>query len=138
MKLDTVEQRQKLVDDLKNASAKFRDIVEEDEDDHDWGGATVLFDDFDALVPLVAAEQIFIEALDEIRNNDHKDREIFSNIMSNQLDLFIRSMIMHSLNHTVDNLHDWGFRSETGKKYYRSTHKKLDALVEKYQDLYDL
>lgn len=138
MKLDTVAQRQKFVDDLKNASAKFRDSVEDEEDDNDWSGATVLFDDFDALVSIISAEQIFLDAFAEIRNSDNKEREIFSNIMSNNLDLFIRSIMMYRLNHTVDNLHDWGFRTEAGKRFYRSTHKKLDALVEKYQDLYDL
>ena len=138
MKLDTLEQRRKLICDLQNMTLKFGESVEYLEDDNDWAGSTVIYDDLTALFPMIGTEEIFCDLLDEMRSHDCKSRDIFANIVSNRRDLFIEDVLLSRLNHAVNNLHRWGFRSEAGKKYYRSTHKKLDALVEKYQNLYDL
>ena len=138
MKLDTVARRRKFVDDLRQEALKFMNSIDEMEQEHDWCGGLVIHDDLVALLPLIDTEKIFLDALDEMRYYDCKEQANFLNIVSNNLDEFISVILMHKLNHTVDSLHDWGFREMEGKSFYRSMHKKLDALVEKYQDLYDL
>lgn len=138
MKLDTVEQRRKLVDDLKKASIKFRDTVNYDTDGGEGCGADVLVDDLLAVAPMITAEKLFLDALDVIKNSDAENRAAFANVVTNRLNYFIEMILMHRLNKTVDDLHSWEFKTEDGRKFFRSTHKKLDELVEKYQDLYDL
>ena len=138
MKLDTVEQRQNLIEEMRKTTAKFKESVDYETADDELCGAEVILDDLVALTPMIVTEKLFLDLLAEIKRSDLKEPSPFANIVSNRLSYFVEMVLMHKLDNAVENLHRWDFKTEDGRKFFRSTHKKLDTLVEKYQDVYDL
>ena len=143
MKLDTVEQRHKIMDDLVKKSFKLDEMFLHDDDLYnDWLANIEIMGNLISLEKMIHTERIFLDALDEMKsvpsyNSDKK--EIYMDIVSRSLDYYVDTMLLHLLEYTAyDILEDWQFETDDGKKFHKDVTKKLAALIDKYIDLYNI
>ena len=143
MKLDTIDQRMEFVGDLIEQAFIFQGSLDfsDNDEDNDWGGASVVIDDLSAAETMMAAEKIFvltIGRLREPRDVDPDMQEIFTNIFGAGFDNFIFEILLGRLNHAVNILDDWNFRTKRGVKFKEKFSKKIDALIDKYENSYTI
>ena len=142
MKLDTVDQRHKFVDDLvKKAFEVEESFIHDEEFGDDWGGAMSTVENLLALEELIRTEEIFLSTFAQmanIRSRNVDEKEIYLDMVNDANIYFIDTILLSRIEFAFDQLSDWDFKSERGKKFKKSYCKKLDALIKKYQDLYDL
>lgn len=142
MKLDDADQRCKLVDDLTQQSFKNDSIfVHGEENYYEWLSNIRIMNHLIVLGEMTCTEKILVDTvadMESVRVNDDTDREFFLNIVRGKLRHFVETLLLPELEGTLKSLRYWQFESDVGKKFHRNAHKKLDALLEKYQNLYDL
>ena len=142
MKLDSVEQRHNLVDDLiKKAFDVEESFIHDEEYGDDWGGAMNTVENLIALEELIRTEEIFLSTFAEmanVRSRNVDEQEIYLDMVSDAQIYFIDTILLSRIEFAFDQLSDWEFKSERGNKFKKSFCKKLDALIKKYQDIYDL
>lgn len=142
MKLDDADQRCKLVDDLTQQSFKNDSIfVHGEENYYEWLSNIRIMNHLIVLGEMTCTEKILVDTvadMESVRVNDDTDREFFLNIVRVKLRHFVETLLLPELEGTLKSLRYWQFESDVGKKFHRNAHKKLDALLEKYQNLYDL
>lgn len=142
MKLDDADQRCKLVDDLTQQSFKNDDIfLHGEENYYEWLSNIRIMNHLIVLGEMTCTEKILVDTfadMESVRVNDDTDREFFLNIVRGKLRHFVETLLLPELEGTLKSLRYWQFESDVGKKFHRNAHKKLDALLEKYQNLYDL
>ena len=140
MKLDNAEQRHKFVDDsIKKAFELEESFINDEEFGDDWGGAMGTVENLIALEEMIRTEQIFLDTFAEmrsVRSRNSAEQEIYLGLVDDALVYFIDTILLRRVEFTFDQLND--FKSERGKKFQKNFCKKLDALIKKYQDLYDL
>ena len=142
MKLDDADKRCKLVDDLTQQSFKNDDIfLHGEENYYEWLSNIRIMNHLIVLGEMTCTEKILVDTvadMESVRVDDDTDREFFLNIVRVKLRHFVETLLLPELEGTLKSLRYWQFESDVGKKFHRNAHKKLDALLEKYQNLYDL
>ena len=115
--------------------------VHDEENFNDWASNMEIADKLIAIQKLIYAEKIFLDVFDEtenVRTHNFEEQEIFLNIIYENVTRFVDEILLQLIEYTFDNLNDWQFKTDVGKKFHKDVSKKLDALIKKYQDLYDL
>ena len=142
MELNTVEQRHELINEMIDESFEFMQSVADDEDDNDWGGAHVTWENLVALERLIRTEEIFLDTFEEmghVRTYDRDEQEVFISVfLMEGLNAFNETVFLDRLEHTAKNLREWNFRTERGLEFEKKFREKIDALLRKYQGLYDI
>ena len=143
MKLDTTEQRQSSVGSLIARAFAFQETMntEDNDEDHDWCGASVVLDDLAAAEEMMNAEMIFRDTLAKIsspRHDNFVDKEAYASAFEDGFDSFISDILLSRLYHAADILNDWGFRTEGGKKFQEEFSKELSALIDVYENFDEL
>ena len=142
MKLDTSWERYKILEGLIKKSFKLDKMwVHDEENFNDWASNMEIADKLIAIQKLIYAEKIFLDVFDEtenVRTHNFEEQEIFLNIIYENVTRFVDEILLQLIEYTFDNLNDWQFKTDVGKKFHKDVSKKLDALIKKYQDLYDL
>ena len=142
MKLDNIDQRHKLIDDMIKKGSEFEEsLIHDAEHDDDWGGAMSTVGNLIAIEELICTEEIFLSTFYEMaekRSHDPDEKEIYLSIVDDALISFIDTLLLRRIESTFDNLNEWPFETENGKKFKKNCGKKLAALIKKYQDIYDL
>ncbi len=142
MKLETVEQRHKFIDDMvKKAFAFEESLIHDPEHGDDWAGAMSTVENLVTIEEFIRTEQIFLDtfgAMEEIRTHDDSGKEIALNIVNDSLLEFIDTILLRRVEFAHDRLDDWDFVTEGGVKFKKSFCRKLNTLIKTYQDIYDL
>lgn len=142
MKLDTLAQRHKLIDDLVKKGFEFEESLVHAEDcGDDWGGAMSTVENLITIEEMIRTEDIFLSTyaeMDNIRTRNVDEKEIYLSMVDDALIYFVDTILLRRIEFAFDHLNGWDFVSERGKKFQKSYCKKLDALRKKYQDIYDL
>ena len=142
MKLDSVADRYEVIDKLIKKTFKLDALWLHDEENvADWSSNIEIMTNLIAISDMIRTEQIFYNALNEmdgVRTRNVEEKEFYLDIVYDKLTYFIDKLLLHLLEFTFDNLDNWQFKTEVGQKFHKDVTKKLDALIKKYQDLYDL
>lgn len=142
MKLEYTHERQKVIDGLIKKSFKIDKLyVHDQENTDDWVSNMEILKNLFSINDLIIAEKIFFNALgemEEVRTRNEEEKDIYMGIVYEHLTNFIDTLLLHTLEYSYDDLANWQFKTEIGKKFHKDVTKKLDALIKKYQDLYNL
>lgn len=142
MKLDSVDDRYKVIDGLIKKSFKLDALwVHDQENIDDWVSNMEILKNLISISDLIKTEEIFHDAFYEIdtyRTRNEEDKEVYLNILFENTTHFVDTLLLHLIEFTYDDLNRWQFKTEVGKKFHKDVSKKLDALIKKYQDFYDL
>lgn len=142
MKLETVEERHKFIDDMIGKAFEFEEsLIHDPEHNDDWAGAMSTVENLVTIEEFIRTEQIFLDIADEmgdVPTRDADGKEIFISIVDDGLTFFIDTILLRRIEFAFDHLNDWAFATEGGVKFQKSFSKKLDMLIKAYQDLYDL
>lgn len=142
MKLDTLAQRYRLIEDMIIKGFEFEESLIHDKDSgDDWGGAMSTISNLNVVEELMRTEDIFLTVFDKMesqraRNADEKD--IYLSMTDDALIQFVDTILLRRIEFAFDHLNDWKFTTNDGKKFQKNFCKKLDALMKKYRDIYDL
>ena len=142
MKLDTIDQRHKFIDDLIKKGFEFEEaLINDAENSGDWGGAMSTVENLVVIEEMIRTEGILLGIfgeMEDVRSRNVDEKEIYLNIVDDGLIFFIDNVLLRRIEFAFDHLNDWEFKSDGGKKFRKNFCKKLDALIKKYQDIYDL
>lgn len=142
MKLDDVEQRFKLIDGLIKVSFKNDEVfMPGNENYYEWLSNIEIMKLLISVGDMIRIERVFINTIAEMESvkvDDPDDKELAVAIVREKLKHFVDTVLLHMIDYTLSSLREWQFETERGKKFHRSVHKKLDALVEAYEDIYGL
>lgn len=142
MKIETLAQRHKLIDGMIKKAFEFEEsLIHDREHGDDWQGAMNTVENLVTIEEMIRTESIFFDILDEIdyvRSRNLDEKEIVFGIVDDGMIYFIDTMLLRRIEFTFDQLSDWEFETEGGKKFKKNYCKKLDALIKKYQDIYNL
>ena len=136
LNLDELDDRYELVKEMIDKAFELEESVANLEDDNDWGGVMTTLENLSAVEDMICAEEIFLDALDEMREvktYDRDEKETFLSIVFlDGLNAFYNTVLLPRLNHTLKNLNEWGFRTEGGIEFQKEFSEKLDALIKEY------
>jgi len=142
MKLDTVDQRHKFIDDLIKKGFDFEeDLINNAENSSDWGGAMSTVENLVVIEEMIRTEEILLgifAEMDSVRTRNSDEKEIYLGILDDGIIYFIDTVLLRRMEFAFDHLNDWDFKSERGKKFRKNFCNKLDKLIKKYQDIYNL
>ena len=142
MKLDSVYDRHKLIDGLIKKSFKLDALwVHDQENIGEWISNMEILKNLISINDMIHTEKIFLDAFEEmenVRTRNVAEKEIYLDILFENLTHFVDTLLLHLIEFTFDDLNSWQFKTDIGKKFHRDVEKKLDALIKKYQDIYDL
>jgi len=142
MKLETLDQRFDLVKEMIDEGFAFQENVADLEDDNDWAGAMVTVENLAAVEDMICTEEIFMDTFNDmghVRTSNRDEQEEFIGIfMYEGLNSFNETILLPRLRHTLEVLENWGFRTEDGVKFKDNFCEKLNALIKKYDGLYDI
>ena len=142
MKLDNVGERYQVIDKLIKKSFKLDAMwVYDQENTDDWACNMEIMTNLMAINDLIYTEKIFLDAFDkavEVRSRYFDEKNVYLNIFFETIRHFIDEILLSLIESFFDDLHDWKFKTEIGQKFHKDVSKKLDALIKKYQDIYDL
>ena len=142
MKLDNIDQRHKLIDDMIKKGFEFEEsLIHDSEHGDDWGGAMSTVENLIAIEEMIRTEEIFLGTFYEmvdLRSRDPDEKEVYLTIVDDALIDFVDTILLRRIESAFDNLNGWTFETAGGKKFKKNYCKKLDALIKKYQDIYDL
>ena len=142
MKLDTVDQRHDFIDDMVKKAFKFEEsLIHDAEHGDDWGGAMSTVENLVTIEEMIRTEKIFLDTfveMDGVRVRNNNEKEIFLGIVDDSLTFFIDTVLLRRIEFSFDQLSDWDFVTEGVVKFKKTFCKKLDALMKKYQDVYNL
>lgn len=139
MKLETIERRKKIVENLINKSAELDKMFLPDEENYDdWNSNIQILTELISLERTMRGEQIFIYMLDEMENfpSDAAEKKILSSIANNALNYYVESILFDMLRQTKDALKNWHYKTAIGKRFHRNAEKKIGELTDKYRELY--
>lgn len=142
MKLDTLAQRHKLIDNMIKKGFDFEEsLIHDKEFGDDWGGAMSTVENLIVIEEMMRTESIFLCVFDEmenIRTRNVDEKELYLSMTDDALTQFVDTILLRRIEFAFDHLNDWDFISDGGKKFKKNYCKKLDALRKIYQDIYDL
>lgn len=142
MSLNTLGERYDFVRDMLEEAWESERIFDEFEDDNDWAGARVTAENLEAIEEMLFAEEIFLDAFEEmgqVRTRDRDEQEMFiGTFYFEGLNTFNETVLLPRLRHALKNLTEWGFRTDDGKKFGEEMSDKLNMLIKKYDGLYDV
>ena len=142
MKLDTIDQRHKLIDDMIKKGFEFEEsLIHAQDSSDDWGGAMSTVENLIAIEEMIRTEEIFLGTfaeIDDFRTRNLDEKEAYLTIVDDNLIYFIDTILLRRIEFALDHLSGWDFQSAGAKKFQKNYCKKLDALRKKYQDIYDL
>lgn len=142
MKLDMVEERYKVIDGLIKKSFKLDALwVRDQENTDDWISNMEIMKNLISINDLIHTEKIFLDAfydIENVRSRNVDEKNIYLSICYDGLTHFVDKILLHLIEFTFDSLSDWKYKTEIGQKFHKDVSKKLNALIKKYQDLYDL
>ncbi len=142
MKLDDVEQRHKIIDDLIQQAFKNDEIfIQGEENYYEWLSNIRIMTDLTLLEEMLRSERIFCDVLADLQSvnvDNAADKIPALNIAHNKLRDFVETVLLPLFDNMAVALCRWQFKTERGKKFHRNVNKKIDALIEYYQKLYDL
>ena len=142
MKLDNRADRFKLVDGLLKKSFKLDALwVKDEATEYDWAANLEIMNNLFSICDMMHTEKIFMDAIGQmelVRTRNFEDKEIFMSVAYESLISFVDTLLLRQIEFSFDELSDYDFKTELGKNFHKDVRKKLDALIKKYQDLYDL
>ncbi len=142
MKLDTLAQRHKLINDLVKKGFEFEEsLIHAENSGDDWGGAMSTVENLVTIEEMIRTEEIFLVTygeMDNVRTRNFDEKEIYLSMVDDALIYFVDTILLRRIEFAFDHLNGWNFVSDGGKKFQKTFCKKLDALRKKYQDIYDL
>ena len=142
MKVETLDQRYELIQQMIDEGFAFEESVANLEDDNDWAGAMTTVENLAAIEEMICTEEIFLDALDDmgdVRTSDRDEKEEFMGVfLVDGLHTFSQEVLVPRLKHMRDVLSTWGFRTERGKEFGKDSCEKLDALIREYEKIYDI
>ena len=142
MKLDNIYERHKVIESLIKKSFKLDALwVHDSENNDDWVSNMEILKNLISIDDMIRTERIFLDAFDEmdsVRTRNIEEKEIYLGILYESTTHFIDTLLLRLIEFTFDDLKGWQFKTEVGQKFHKDVTKKLDALIKKYQDLYDL
>lgn len=142
MPLETLDQRYELVEQMVEEALELTKALSDLEDDNDWGGAVTAWENMSAVEEMILVEEIFLDALDDMEDVRTSDRDTKEDCMGvllvDGLYTFSQEILVPRLEHALNVLSTWGFRTERGKEFEKDFAEKLDALIKKYKTMYDL
>ena len=142
MKLDNLDERYKVIDGLIKKSFKLDKLwIHDQENLDDWIANMEIMKNLFSINDLMLTERIFIDTFGEmesVRSRNAEEKEIYLSIVFESMTHFVDTLLLRTLEYTFDTLGDWKFKTEVGQKFHKDVGKKLDALIKKYQDLYNL
>ena len=116
-------------------------MINDAENSGDWGGAMSTVENLVVIEEMIRTEGILLGIfgeMEDVRSRNVDEKEIYLNIVDDGLIFFIDNVLLRRIEFAFDHLNDWEFKSDGGKKFRKNFCKKLDALIKKYQDIYDL
>lgn len=142
MQLETLDQRYDLVTQMVDEALELTKTLSDLEDDNDWGGAVTAWENMSAVMEMICVEEIFLDALDDMRDVRTSDRDTKEGCMGillvDGLHTFSQEILVPRLEHGLNVLSTWGFRTERGKEFEKDFAKKIDALIKKYKSIYSI
>ena len=142
MKLDSATDRLKVIDGLIKKSFKLDELFLHDEEHpDDWVANMEILRHLFSINDFILTEKIFFNTLNEmesVRTRNVEEKEIYLSILSENLANFIDTLLLHEIEYSLDELKRWQFKSEVGQKFHKDVSKKLDLLMKKYLDIYDM
>lgn len=126
MKLDTVEQRHDLIDEMVRKAFEFEDsLIHDPEHGDDWAGAMSTVENLVTIEEMIRTERIFLDTfaeMEDVRTRDGESKEIFLSLVDDSLIHFVDTILLRRIEFAFDHLSDWDFVTEGGVKF-----KKLSA-----------
>lgn len=139
MRLDDIEQRQKIINAMIKKSFEIDEMfVHDDENTDDWVANSEILRNLITLDKMIHTEKIFLYMIEEMEDfpNDSAEKKIFLSIAQEGLYSYVDSVLFQTLEHSCDTMNDWKFKTTVGKRFHRSTSHKLNELLDKYRELY--
>ena len=142
MKLETVEQRHKFIEDMVSKAFEIEEgLIPDSEHQDDWGGAMTTAENIVKVEEFIRTEQILLDTLGEmvaLNTADNEGKKIFLNIANEGFNEFLDMILMSELDNACVQLARWEFATADGGKLKKTFCRKFDTLMKTYQDLYDL
>ena len=142
MKLDSVDDRHSVIEALIKKSFKLdKMFIDGEENNDDWVANMEILRNLISIDDMLYTEKIFldtIEKMDSVPSRNSDEKEIYINIVYENLVHFVDTLLLHSIEHSFDELNHWKYKAEIGQKFHKDINKKYAALIKKYQDIYDL
>lgn len=142
MKLDSATDRLKILDGLIKKSLKLDELFLHDEENtDDWVANMEILRHLFSINDFILTEKIFFDTLDEmgnVRTRNVEEKEIYTEIVSENMEHFVDTLLLREIEYSLDELNRWQFKSEVGQKFHKDVSKKLNLLMKKYLDYYDL
>ena len=142
MKLDSATDRLKVIDGLIKKSFKLDELLLHDkENTDDWVANMEILKHLFSINDFILTEKIFFDTLDEmgsVRTRNVEEKEIYMEIVSENMEHFVDTLLLNEIESSLDELNSWQFKTEAGPKFHKEVGKKLDLLMKKYLDFYDL
>ena len=142
MKLDTVEDRHKVIDGLTKKAFKLDEMfIHGEENNDDWVANMEIIRNLISITDLMHTESIFLETVEMMRSfptRNLEEKEIYMEIVSENMEHFVDTLLLNEIESSLDELNSWQFKTEAGQKFHKEVGKKLDLLMKKYLDFYDL
>ena len=141
MKLDTVDERHKVINSLIKKSFKLNELwLHGDENNDDWVANMEILKNLLSLSDMMYTEKIFLDMLDQMEAvpTRYVESEMYLAIGYENLTRFIENLLLHLLDFSLNDLENWSFNAEVGQKFHANVRKKLVALSKKYREIYDL
>lgn len=141
MKLDSVVQRHKFIDALVKKSFEIdKLLLHDNEHVDDWVANMEILTNLITIEKMIRTEKIFIGMIEEMDTFpiESAEKRIFLSMADEALNFYIDTVLCHTLDHALDALDNWAFRTTVGKKFRKTVEKKLTELSNKYCELYEL
>lgn len=139
MRLDTVEQRHKIINGMMDKSFEIDEMFLHDEQNvDDWVSNSEILKNLIMLEKMIHTEKVFIYMLDEMDEfpSNSADKKILTSIAGGSLHYYIESVLLNMLEYSCEAMDEWKFKTAVGKRFHRSTARKLNELTDKYRELY--
>ena len=141
MKLDTPHDRRKFINTMWKRAFDFQEsLIHDKENGDDWLGAINAVDNLATIDEFIITEDIFYCMLDDIGEVYSKrgSNQVYQDIVHNNLVHFVDTILLRRIEHTLEFIEDWDFKLERGQKLRKYLCDRLEKLINKYQDIYDL
>ncbi len=116
-------------------------LIHDKDSGDDWGGAMSTISNLNVVEELMRTEDIFLTVFDKMesqRAHNADEKDIYLSMTDDALIQFVDTILLRRIEFAFDHLNDWKFTTNDGKKFQKNFCKKLDALMKKYRDIYDL
>ena len=140
MKLDFPEDRWNFLSAMRKRTFNFQEsLIHDSEHGDDWIGAMTMLEYLDSIGELIQTEDIFYCMMDDISEvRNPKGNDVYIHITYENLVHFVDKILLPRIEFTLDFVGDWNFVLERGQRLKKYLVTRLEQLVQKYQDVYDL